>query len=1413
MVVTPVQTVMDAGRVPTPSEARCDHLSDTARQPFRSDEQNGRSARFLDQSEDILTLRSGGYVAEREDLLTAVIRRTRTGPEGSSGYLDPNAVIEAAQLAQILRDNGGTAAEWQHLGALHWLRHEHPEGGLPHDLLNAVLAYTPCFVEGVGDPPEALLPQLADQAEDAAFALAQSCVAVAGGSELSEAVRLWERIVAVTPAGHPDRIMRLNTLGGLLQVRAERAEPGQAGSQEDFGRAVVLLHEALSATAPDDPQRAVILNNLGATFLVGFEQSGSHSDLDLAVKALRLAVATPAPAARQTSALINLTDALQARVRLRDDPRDLDDAIRYGQAALDRLEPDAADRGRRLANLGISLYKRYGRSGARADLDAAAQALRTAAGGPGVDHYSDHLSAVLCQVFSLTGAPSDLDAAIDALRAAARRTRTGEDSPADRARRAEHLRLLGEGLTNRFDLGGARDDIDAAVRAFEESLALATDPSSADIAAGAAFGLATALGTRYEQRGSLADLNTAISLFEEGVASLPQGHPWRFMYLSNAGGLLESRFGRLGETADLDRGIDLHRQAVALLSPGDADLPAALNNLGTALRVRFRRQGRTADLDEAIDRLGQAAATGVGTVKGQALHNLATALGARFNRTGDVADIDAAIETARQATVLADTLRRPTTMSTLGQLLLDRFQHLGAMEDLDTAIEKSIEAVDGIPVDHADRPRFLNHLGMLFEARFERLRRLSDADTSIAYGTQAVEGTPEDHFERAGYLLCLGNVLVKRHLVSEDDSDAVKAVKVAREALRLTPEDSTERAAVLNLLCGALTHRFRGSRERADLDEAVEAAHTAVESVPPGHYGLTGYLNTLADALCSRFEHFGAERDAAEAMTVFERAVNDPHAAPSLRVGVARVGARRLAHHFPGRAADLLTAAVRLLPEVAPRRLKRLQQQERMGAFVFLASEAAALILADPSRPPDERATRALETLEAGRGVLLSQTLETRSDLTELRGAHPELAARFEDLREQADSPEPDDERQRPTAEFGALLRHIRTLPGFTSFGLPPTAEQLLHEAAHGPVVTINVDSRRADALLLTSEGIRSIELPALTFDTLAEQVQGFHAALEEVLHGDTSREDQAAATARLDAVLAWLWDVVAAPVLDALWPASAAVPVPLPRVWWVSSGLLNLVPLHAAGHHSQDGNGRTVMDRVVSSYTPTIRALGYARTRPTSASPTDRSLIVAMATTPDLPGGDLPHATIEAAKVARHVPASTTLSEAATADGPPTAETVLTHLADCAFAHFACHGHTNSDDPSQSRLLLHDHHERPFTVASLTATTLHNAQLAYLSACETAVGHGLMLLDESIHLAGAFQLAGFPHVIGTLWAVSDAYSSNIAEAFYTGLTDPRDGTPRTSEAARALHAVIRSARDKRPHMASRWAAYLHTGA
>ena len=78
---------------------------------------------------------------------------------------------------------------------------------------------------------------------------------------------------------------------------------------------------------------------------------------------------------------------------------------------------------------------------------------------------------------------------------------------------------------------------------------------------------------------------------------------------------------------------------------------------------------------------------------------------------------------------------------------------------------------------------------------------------------------------------------------------------------------------------------------------------------------------------------------------------------------------------------------------------------------------------------------------------------------------------------------------------------------------------------------------------------------------------------------------------------------------------------------------------------------------------------------------------------------------------------------------------------------HIACYRRISKPDPSQSMLLLHDLQTAPLTVADFISMIIPHPKFTYLS-CSAATGRGTTLLDESIQLSAAFQLAGYPSVI-----------------------------------------------------------------
>lgn len=908
---------------------------------------------------------------------------------------------------------------------------------------------------------------------------------------------------------------------------------------------------------------------------------------------------------------------------------------------------------------------------------------------------------------------------------------------------------------------------------------------------------------RYLDQGQ-PDLRIAVqaltACFLAGEEDLPE--PLLPVLAVNAAGHalpLVEELGRSSDPVRLAGAAELWQRIADHVPAGHPHRALHLTALANVLRIAWREGGPQADLDTAIDRFEEAlsAAPEEPAHRAMYLYNLGDALGARFQRTG-------------------------------------------AMEDVDRAVALLEEAERGTPEDGPYRALVLTGSGSALRARYGRAGALPDLDGAVARYREAVSmpsAFPEDPAGLVTTLCDLGNVLRLRFERTGAMEDADAAVEAGRRAVATMPEGHPGRAVTLSGLGAALRARYVRTGLAADADGAVETGRLAVEAVPSDHPERAVYLNDLGDALLVRYDRCGDPADRDAAVTAWSAAAAHASSTASVRIRAGMAAARLLAKSGEAeRAARAADEAVRLMPQMTGGRLERHDRRDTIGDMAGLVASAAAFVLAAPGGTAHGRAERALGLLEVGRAVMFGQAPDNRGDLTELRERHPELARRFTELRDGLDGLDgldgPTYDRHRSAQEFTALLAEIRDLDGFASFALPPTVGELRAEASHGPIVVFNVSGLRSDALLLTAEGLTGLPLPGLGRATVVARTNAFrHAQHTASRAADPVEREQAQAV--LVDVLEWLWDAAAGPVLDVLGykgPPPPEAEAELPRVWWAPGGLLGLLPLHAAGHHAdapQDPYRRTVMDRVVSSYTPTVRALRRARGRTpggrTGAAATERALIVAMPTTPGLPGGGrLRFADAEAAVPSDLFPDRVVLREQVGAEGDaaPTKANVLAHLPRCAVAHFACHGTSDPADPARSRLLLHDHAVAPLTVGSLAPVALDHAKLAYLSACRTAAIDTAGLFDEAIHLTSAFQLAGFPHVIGTLWEIDDPIAVRIARAFYEGLrTD--SGSIDPDRAARALHSAVRQVRDghdlppghDRRRAPLLWAAHLHAGA
>ena len=143
---------------------------------------------------------------------------------------------------------------------------------------------------------------------------------------------------------------------------------------------------------------------------------------------------------------------------------------------------------------------------------------------------------------------------------------------------------------------------------------------------------------------------------------------------------------------------------------------------------------------------------------------------------------------------------------------------------------------------------------------------------------------------------------------------------------------------------------------------------------------------------------------------------------------------------------------------------------------------------------------------------------------------------------------------------------------------------------------------------------------------------------------------------------------------------------------------------------------------------------------------------------------------------------------------------------------HLACHGSQNTEDPTKSAFELYD---QSLTLSTLMRTASDNVELAFLSACQTAVGDP-KIPEESAHLAAGMLAVGFKGVIGTMWSIMDADAPVIVEAYYKKLIELRKSgavAQGYTGAAYALHDAARVLRERVGEQKfMRWAPFVHFG-
>ena len=1212
----------------------------------------------------------------------------------------------------------------------------------------------------------------------------------------------------------------LDAVGWLFWCRAAELGEGR-GNGEGINLAIsVNLFNLLRQRQPDlvpVQMRQLPTNREGTTdgleaasvLMSWYQESGDANALTAATRVTRHEVRELPVSPLQVSARAFLAIMLRTRYELDGDMTALDEAITVMKTALRMISPadparasyerlladlrrlasreeeaedehqvadqDLGERGLERARAALSDLKRFDETGDFSYLRAAIAAFRelidTSSDGPQRLIFA---RALVTALLMLDEHGLDVDALAEAI-SLLRDITNAEPEDAD-------FLKLGGALMRYSDFTN-----DPA--AVEEGIGLL-----APLAAGHTRERPTALrmlgyllGMRYQQSSLAEPPAETLAVLREAVAASDD----RGIALANLGNTLMNRAWRVPDPGAVEEATRVLREALQATPPDVPERITLAVSLSAALDEQFLRTGAIDVLGDAVAIMRQALERAPAEHPDRAwwLARFSLTLQRYFEATGGLDLIAEAVSVAREAVAVPGLppSAAPLALHALGRALLDWYEQTGDAAALEESISTTRQSVRLRPDGDRGIAEPLSTLGLALWQSSRRPGNGQALDAAITALRQAVAASPAGSPSKATHLSNLGLILAVQAQTT-GNADRSEIVRLDREAVALTPDGHAAKPPYLSNLATAIMESTPASAE------PVALLRQAVEMSPPGDPRLPSYLHNLGSALARR-------KAFDEAAGAFRRAALASSAAPGERIVSGRDWAFTAA--ASGDLAGSLTAmsaTLDVVPQLAPRYLRRADAQFNVAQLAGLGRDVAAIALRAGS--PGQ----AIALLEMGRGALLIQALETCGDEDAIRDRDPVLAERFVRLRDALNEPRDpladaspatawrvSEHRRTLATQWERLLTEIRLVKGLEGFQRPPRAGELRSHAQAGPIAVLNVSEFTSHAFILTSDEIAAVALPGVTLEAVTERAAGLFQAVDGTRDNSLTLAQQRRCEDRILDTLEWLWDEITAPVLGRLGLVSAPGPGHAwTRLWWCPTGPLGALPVHGAGYHRSVTGDDAVLNRVISSYTPTIAALAHARQR-SKHSGDGPTLIVGPS-----PGAGLPGAEREAAELVAILP------EAAVLPGDSaTGAEVLAALPRYRNAHFACHGVTDLSDPSKSALIFTGG-DGNLTVAHISQLDLREAGLAFLSACDTT-RTSQDLIDEAIHLTSGFLLAGYPNVIGTLWEIDDTMiASRIAADVYQ---NPGGGP------AEALHHAIRNIRGTYSGKPSLWAAHIHVGA
>ncbi|KAH7885469.1 CHAT domain-containing protein [Phlebopus sp. FC_14] len=553
-------------------------------------------------------------------------------------------------------------------------------------LVRAVKHYRAAFDSG---PPPSLTPVAIQAFFRLYYALSLRAQLQGGDHNHELAEGYIKKAVSFFPVDHHLRPVILALQASSYSHRFKRT-----GELADLELTIQTYHDALSICPEDHQQRGHILVQYGLVLYSRYTKLRSAADLDLVVWHLQAALDVCADDIR-VAARKSLAVAFGDRYKEKNDPEDLELAIKYYASVIDELQPGQFDHLVVSMAYAVALRERFRLKALVNDLDLAIRYFRAVIEGfpPGHQHHATALvfhAGLLVIRSEQRESLKDIDFSISYLRKAVQIRADGDPT------RSSLLGTLGYALQARFIHTGNSADLEHAIEYCYDAVSSLSSVQGENRALSLNF-LAMTLYTRYQLQGDRTDATKARKYFQEALDLCPPKHP---------------------------------------------DRPAVLNNFARLLGGVCRQQrGDLADLDLCIEYFSEALDICFEPSRSAILYNLATVLLDRFEKRGDFADLDLAEELCKAALELRPEghPHRPTTFMIHGRCRVARLTAAYSLADVEVALDLLNAAQSGFPPGHPLLIVTYRELSSTYLCRYSISKTNSDLEEAFDYQRKAAD--------------------------------------------------------------------------------------------------------------------------------------------------------------------------------------------------------------------------------------------------------------------------------------------------------------------------------------------------------------------------------------------------------------------------------------------------------------------------------------------------------------------------------------------------------------------------------------------------------------------------------------------------------------------------------------------------